>query len=209
MFDLGELLKYPFDDEKWVEKLLIGGVLSIIPIISFFAAGYCLESMRAGMRGEMTLPEWGDWGDKFVQGIMLFIISLVYMMIPGILMLLGGGSIFGALRYGDWGLGVAGGFLSLLTIVAALVLAFVLPMAMAHYAAQDNLGAAFEFGEIWRRIKNVFGQYLVAAAVYLVFISIIAMIGQLPLAGWIIAGVGVFYLTVVFGNLVGRLYSQG
>ncbi len=209
MFDLGELLKYPFDDPKWVEKLLIGGALSIIPIISFFAAGYSLESMRAGIRGEMTLPEWGDWGEKFVQGFILFIISLIYMLIPGLLMLLGGGSIIGALNYGDMGWGVAGGFLTLLTIVAALILAFVLPMAMAHYAAEGKLGAAFEFGEIWRRIKSVFGQYLVAMVLFLVFSSIIGIIGIIPLVGWLIAIVGVFYLTVIFANLVGRLYRQG
>ena len=51
VFDLGDLLKYPFDDQKWVEKLLIGSALSLIPIINLFAVGYTLESMRAGIVG--------------------------------------------------------------------------------------------------------------------------------------------------------------
>ncbi len=208
VFDLGDLLKYPFDDQKWVEKLLIGSALSLIPIINLFAVGYTLESMRAGIRGEMTLPDWEDWGAKFVQGLMLCVISFIYMLIPGLLMLLGGGGIIGALRYGDVGWGVAGGLLALLTIVAALVLAFVLPMAFAHYAAEDKLGAALEFGEIWRRIRTVFGQYLVAVVLFWVFSSILGMVGMIPLVGWIITIVGVFYLTVVFANLIGRLYRQ-
>ncbi|MGE5544986.1 MAG: DUF4013 domain-containing protein, partial [Bacillota bacterium] len=72
MFDIGEVLKYPFEDQKWVEKILIGGALNVIPVINLFSTGYTLESMRAGIRGEMTLPDWGDWGSKFVAGLLVF-----------------------------------------------------------------------------------------------------------------------------------------
>ena len=208
MFDVGQTLKYPFDDQKWVEKILIGGALNVIPIINFFSAGYVLESMRAGTRGEMTLPVWEDWGDKFVAGLIVFFISFVYMLIPFLLMLLGAGGIAGMMHYGEVGWGMAGGGLTLLTFAAILVLAFILPMALAHFVAEDRIGAAFQFGEIWKKIRMVFGEYLVAMVVFMVFNIILVMIGIIPVLGWIVFVFGVFYLAVILANLIVRLYFQ-
>lgn len=209
MFDVEQTLRYPFEDEKWVEKILIGGALNVIPIINLFSLGYTLESMRAGTRGEMTLPVWEDWGDKFIAGLMVLVISFVYMLIPGLIMLLGvAGGVMGMRYYGDVGMGIVGVGLVLLTFMLGLVLCFFLPMAMAHFAAENRIGAAFEFGEIWRRARTVFGEYLVAIVLFVVFSMILGMIGVIPVFGWIIFIFGVFYLEVVFANLVGRLYSQ-
>ena len=155
MFDVGQNLKYPLDDEKWAEKILIGGALNVIPIINFFSMGYTLESMRAGTRGETTLPEWQDWGDKFVAGLMVFVISFAYMLVPSILMCLGAGGLVGMMHFGDVGWGIAGGGLTLLTFDHYRP-GFILPMALAHFVAEDRIGAAFEFGEVWRRIRTVF-----------------------------------------------------
>lgn len=209
MFDVGQILRYPFDDQKWAEKILIGGALNVIPIINLFSAGYALESLRAGTQGEMTLPVWEDLGDKFVAGLIAFVISFVYMLIPGLVMLLGGaGGIMGMRYYGDVGMGITGVGVIMLTFVIGLIMAFFLPMALAHFTAEDRIGAAFEFGEILRRIKAVFGEYLVAVVLFLVLSMILGMICVIPIVGWVVFLFGVFYLQVVFANLVGRLYSQ-
>jgi hypothetical protein len=208
LFDVGQNLKYPLDDEKWAEKILIGGALNVIPIINFFSMGYTLESMRAGTRGETTLPEWQDWGDKFVAGLMVFVISFAYMLVPSILMCLGAGGLVGMMHFGDVGWGIAGGGLTLLTFLIIIALAFILPMALAHFVAEDRIGAAFEFGEVWRRIRTVFGDYLVAIVLFMVLSVILGTLFVIPILGWIVFLFGVFYLGVAFANLIGRLYHQ-
>ena len=209
MFDVGQVLKYPFDDQKWMEKILIGGALNVIPIINFFSTGYALESLRAGTRGEMTMPVWEDWGDKFVAGLMVFVIGFIYMLIPGLIMLVSGaGGLMGMRYYGEVGMGIAAVGVAMLTIVIGMVLAFFLPMALAHFTVEDRIGAAFEFSEILRRVRAVFGEYLVAVVLFLVFSTILGMICVIPIVGWIVFLFGVFYLQVVFANLVGRLYSE-
>jgi len=209
VFDVGQVLKYPFDDQKWMEKILIGGALNVIPIINFFSTGYALESLRAGTRGEMTMPVWEDWGDKFVAGLMVFVIGFIYMLIPGLIMLVSGaGGLMGMRYYGEVGMGIAAVGVAMLTIVIGMVLAFFLPMALAHFTVEDRIGAAFEFSEILRRVRAVFGEYLVAVVLFLVFSTILGMICVIPIVGWIVFLFGVFYLQVVFANLVGRLYSE-
>lgn len=208
MFDVGQILRYPLEDRKWVEKILIGGALNLIPVINLFSAGYALKSMRRGTKGQMTLPEWEDWGDIFVAGLMVFVIGFIYMLIPSLLMFLGVGGLIGLQHYGDVGWGVAGGGMVLLTFVVGLFLFFILPMALAHFAAEDRIQAAFEMGQIWTRIRAVFGEYLVAGVLFLVFSMILGMICIIPVLGWIVFIFGIFYLSVIFANLVGRLYRQ-
>ncbi len=37
--DIGKSFTYMFEEDKWVEKVLIGGLLCLIPIVNFFAIG--------------------------------------------------------------------------------------------------------------------------------------------------------------------------
>jgi len=47
--DIGKTFTYVFEDEDWVKKVLIGGVINLIPIVGFFfTAGYMLEMGRLG-----------------------------------------------------------------------------------------------------------------------------------------------------------------
>ena len=41
-----EGIKYPTNDENWVKKVIIGGVLNIIPIVNFIIFGYMIETMK-------------------------------------------------------------------------------------------------------------------------------------------------------------------
>jgi len=80
--DIGKAFTYVFEDEDWVKKVLIGGVINLIPIVGLlFTSGYMLETLKNVMEGHpLPLPEWDDWGGKFMKGLMAAIIGLVYSL---------------------------------------------------------------------------------------------------------------------------------
>jgi hypothetical protein len=77
--DIGRSFTYMFEDESWIMKIVIGGILLCIPIVNFMALGYMLEALKRSADGvDIPLPEWDDFGGKFMKGLMLFVIGLVY-----------------------------------------------------------------------------------------------------------------------------------
>ena len=64
-------------------KLLIGGLLSFIPIVNILAFGY-LYRYSASLRrsGSLNLPEWGDWKELFMDGLRFAVAWLAYWLLP-------------------------------------------------------------------------------------------------------------------------------
>jgi hypothetical protein len=82
MVNYEEAIKKPFTD---LAKLVIGVVLSLIPIIQWFAKGFILECSGLGKtKPSKKMPEWKNWGQLFIKGLVLDIIMLIYA-IPAIL----------------------------------------------------------------------------------------------------------------------------
>ena len=44
--DFGKAFTFAFDDKEWVTKLLIGGILSLIPIVNLVVVGYTLKTLK-------------------------------------------------------------------------------------------------------------------------------------------------------------------
>lgn len=210
--DYGKIIKFPMEDKDWIMKIIIGGVLSIIPIVNFISSGYQLKVMKNAINKKPGMPEWKGFIDLFVKGLIIFVIALLFMIVPLI--------IFGAIA----GFGVISVIMGDLTnpynIVLAilpalfiggilfLIIGFVLPMAIAMYAKSDNFSDAFKFSEILNRIKSIFGEYLVSYIVIVIFGIILGLIMLIPLIGWIIGFFGTFYLGVVALNMFGKLYTK-
>jgi hypothetical protein len=81
-------------------KLLIGAVVSLIPLIGqFFLAGYALRVTRNVMRGDYRLPEWDDFGNDIIHGFltaagafvlaMLLLISMITIVMIPVVMIFG------------------------------------------------------------------------------------------------------------------------
>ena len=87
MVDLVKALKRPFSD---VNKFLIGTLLGIIPIVNFTVIGYKLVS--TGFTEEKverdSLPEWKNYGDLFVKGLVSVVIGII-LFLPAALIILG------------------------------------------------------------------------------------------------------------------------
>lgn len=85
--DFVKALKRPFSDTK---SFLIGALLGIIPIVNLTVIGYTLTS--TGFTKEEvkrdSLPEWKNYGDLFMRGLVAAIIGII-LFLPAALVLLG------------------------------------------------------------------------------------------------------------------------
>jgi hypothetical protein len=156
--DVGRSFTYMLQQPGGFGKLIVAGLLLFIPIIGWaFVAGYMIRTMRHVAAGQDTLPDWNDWGQLLVTGLLVWVGGLIYE-IPGL--------ILG--RFGDAG--------SLLQGLWGLVIFVVFPAAIIRFAATDNFGSFFEFGEIIGFIQNNTSNYILAVVLTLVA-SMLSMVG--------------------------------
>ena len=80
--DYGKMIKFPMEDKDWVTKIIIGGILTIIPIVNFISLGYMLKVMKNSINKTPGMPEWKKISDLFVKGLIVFVIELVFFIIP-------------------------------------------------------------------------------------------------------------------------------
>jgi hypothetical protein len=80
--DIGKAFSFVFEDEEWICKILIGGLISLIPLVGqFVVLGYALKVAQNVAQGNpRPLPRWGEFGDHLVRGLYEFVIRLVYAL---------------------------------------------------------------------------------------------------------------------------------
>ncbi len=210
--DIEEDVKFPTKDIEWIQKVLIGGILGIIPIINFIEYGYILKVMRGAIDGNPGMPKWEDWGNLFINGLIAFIITLIYLIIPIVIISVSAGGIMAAAFSGNMNLmagmiaGAIGGIL--IGLLLALVFGFMVPMALAMYTKENSFGAGFRIGEILSRIKSVFADYITVYVVLIVLLFILALLNSIPILGFLIWIFGTFYVSVVTFNMFGKVYTR-
>ena len=217
--DIGSAFTYMFDDEDWIKKVAIGGVVALLaailsPILIGIVlilplSGYMIEVLRNVRDGQARpLPEWSDWGGLFKTGFFVLVIGIVYN-IPVIILACGGGIVQGIAPQLD---SDAAEMVTLLAVclnclqfIVSLVCNFFVPGAVIRYAQFDTIGSAFQFGEIFNFIRTNIGDYIIV-----VLLNWVA--GILALFGLILCLVGVFFTAfwsyLVAGNLYGQLAKK-
>jgi hypothetical protein len=193
MTDLKQLLGFPFEDREWLIKMMMGSVITIVPILNFLSLGYFIRCINYGWRGIRKMPDWSNWSELFRDGLIAFGISLAYLIIPLIL-----GSLMATIP----GIGIV------LASIIIFIMGLIIPMAIANYALRKNIKDAFSFGEIFYLVGRVFNYYIVGyLAVTLGVILGIALLLGIPFFGFI-GGVLIFYCGIVFSNFLGAIYYQ-
>ena len=212
--DISRALSYITDDEDWLKKLAIGGLISLIPVVGqIYAQGYATQVLKNIIGGkESPLPEpTEDFGDKLLHGVIAWVITTVYALPLILLSIISGIGI--ALVTAPVDSDVAG-VLAALTgscaglIGLALLVAYGLfvPYAWSAYAESLQFGDAFKLSTIWTMVKANIGQTLLTLLV-IALVSIVA--GSV---GSAVCGIGVaftgFYAQLVIAFLTGKLYVQ-
>ncbi|MDD4878421.1 MAG: DUF4013 domain-containing protein [Candidatus Nanoarchaeia archaeon] len=179
--------KKPFTD---VKKLLIGILLSIFPVINFFSMGYMLETAKRAMKKEQALPEWDNWGDLFVKGLLSIVIEALYFM-PALI--LGAVFLWPAMKTSIPSL-IAGqipdiaGVLTTTALsgmaaggILALIALYITPSAIMHFI-RGKFGDAFSLGSVFRKAFK--SQYAMAWLLFILYSMLLgALLNFIPYVG--------------------------
>src|SRR2546430_12333081 len=83
-FDFARPFTFTFEDPRWVQKVLLGGLFmlaSAFIVGAFFLYGYLARLARNVIAGvQHPLPEWDDLGEFFSEGLRLFCVGLIYTL---------------------------------------------------------------------------------------------------------------------------------
>jgi hypothetical protein len=210
-YNLQQNLVYMFKDANWLSKILVGALVSLVPILNFASYGYAVQTTRNIRDDEATpLPGWsGSIGKFFGEGLKLFVIGLLYSIPLWILSL-----ILIPIFTSDSGALVALGVLiALAELAVALLLIFWFQGVIVNFANLGTIGSGFQFGKIWGIIRQNMGRMLVTVGVAFlagILVSIVSgVLGIIPCIGWIAAWLvsfaAMFYILLVFAYNCGHI----
>lgn len=212
--DYGKAFTYMFEDKDWVTKVLIGGILTLIPVVNLVVLGYALETGKRVVEGHPEpLPRWDNFSELFIRGLMAALGAAVWAL-PLILVALLTG-FFGAVlswvsesgSTGNMGgpFAICSWSLSCLSSIYSLFLGVVLPAPLTFYALSGDFGSFFDFRRVFRYISDNLGIYVVA----LLLAWVAQVIGGF---GVILCFIGViftsFWADLVAAYLFGQVYRS-
>lgn len=193
-FKIEQAFKYPFKDEKWLVKVLLLGVMMVIPGIALitviFALGYLLRLLKGSVAefnggAEAKLSDWGDLGKLFQEGLIPWVIAIAYAVAYVFLAFIAG-IVFSTF------------FWFIICVLLGFVLAPVLFVAIVKYSETSKIENAFKFIDIFNELKSKWLDYLVASLVSCV-------VGSAGFALCFIPGV----FTCPYGYIIGvRMFSE-
>lgn len=204
-------------------KLLIGVLMYFIPILNIvtglFANGYVLNSAELTMKKSKKMPEWKKWGSLFWKGIVVFIISAIYM-VPSfivfiIALIISGVTITSAIATGEWFeavilmMGSLFG-LGLLFLIVFFLSVYVLPAAILGYVSKWKFREAFRFKVIRKKAFNekYFLAWLLSIALAMAAGLIFQVSLIIPFAFIIVAPALYFIYLVIVSTLMAQAYSE-
>lgn len=177
-------IKYPFSDWK---KVLILGIIVLFTTLNYtfqslgmgmvllsnlgifglvfglFVYGYGIKILKSSLTGFAELPEFNNWFDIFIDGFKVIVVNVGYT-IPLILILFFSGLLLG-FTAGIMEIGNITSLLWVIIIMAFLYLIIIFPIFLVSLANMafhnDDLGAAFNFREIFNKISSIgWGKFI-------------------------------------------------
>ena len=213
--DIGRSFTYVLEDDEWWKKVLLGGLLSLIPVVGpLYAMGYVLEVIGNVIGGRETpLPEAVEnLGGRIVKGLLAAAIMLIYalplliiMVCPAVGIPLASNASADPDTAGVIA-SIAGTCFGCIGAIYGALMGLVQPFAWGKYVETGQFGEAFKFGEILNMLKANIGPALIVLLVYALASFLASMVGS------ILCGIGLFftmfYAQLVSAYLFGSLYRQ-
>lgn len=201
---------YVFEDKDWVSKVLIAGLISLIPVIGWlYIAGWMIEIVRRVKAGRTDILPQTHFSDFLSLGFKAWVVSLVYMipifLLSGVTSILNGwnsGTSSDAASVMLTGMSCV---VSLISIILSLYLSMLLIYAYIRLAETDKMSECFKFGDVFRIVNNNLKLFLLLMLMDIVC-SIIACVGYV----FCFVG-GIFtlpYSMAILGHLMGQAWSN-
>jgi hypothetical protein len=200
--DFGRAYTFMTADPRWISKILIAAAVSLVPILQFAVYGYALDVLKRVYEGsDVPMPEWDDFGDYFVRGLLVALGVFIWQL--PILLLICPVIILGTITDSPvvWILGFA-----CLVPIGIVFAALVGQVVAARYALKSEFSVMFEFNEIIAEARRGAGLLLLCILAYIVA----GLAGAI--AGIITCGIAFFFitpwLTLAQAHLLGQAYRR-
>ena len=187
--NISDSLQYPI--KNWV-KMIILGIILIIPIVNFIGMGYYLRIIKSNLTGLDELPDFRSVAELFIDGIKILIVAIIYAIIP---------LIFYTLTFA-----FPGPVFLIIAAISTIIISIFAYIGLANMAYHNSeIGAALRYREIVGRITAIgWGKYmlwwLVLTLIITITGSIIGIIGGILLYfvwGFLVFLLGYSYLIIL------------
>lgn len=189
MPDLARAFTYMFEDKNWLPKILIGAAFTLLSFILIgipFVAGYIVTLIKRSYEDqEIPLPEWDNFGDMLMKGVVAFILVII-VFLPAIIL-----SVLPCFK--------------LLSFFAGLLGMLVMPLVLGRYAVTGDLNKVFEINELIELLRDNIANLAAVLILWIIF-SVIASLGVLALViGFLFTA---FYANLGLAFLFGKVYQE-
>lgn len=199
MKSVGDGFSLPFQDPQWASKILVQGLITLIPIVGWISlVGWLVLTIDNYRTGRRELPPYGF---HLERGIVLFVVYLVY----GIVFAIPGGVLQGAGANNDSaGLQALG---NLVSFVLSVLLAFLAPSIILH-TYRSGFSGGFDVAGIWQMATANMTNTIIAGLLIWVanligafgfVICCVGIIFTLPYSAAIVAGIVTWYEQITSG----------
>jgi hypothetical protein len=216
--------KYPLNDWK---KVIILGILFLISFLivpAFLAMGYVFRVLKWSIADVDDLPDFDEWGKMLIDGVKVFLVQLVYFIVPSIIIIAvlwaSIGSLMTLQASGgtvdlNAALSLMGGLL-ILGLIVAVIFGVFFTIALTNMAYYDGkLGAAFRFREILDIISNIGWVDFIVWYVVMIIIGsamgfVVSILGLIPILGWALVILILYpYINLLYARALGLLFVSG
>lgn len=210
--DIGRSFSYVFEDENWIMKLILGGIIAAIPVVNFAMLGYMVVVIRNVRDGkDVPLPEWSNFGEYFMDGLKIFAGFLLYALPLIVIACLYGGVVGGAQELVNSSdvegvIAVAAICLNCVMLIFGLLIGFLYPAILARYAEVGEISAMLKIGEVIAFARENMSNYLIVWLLIMFVVPIISSLGVIACVVGVI--ITTWYGYLISAHLIGQLLKD-